>query len=146
MSKLDGKVALVTGASRGIGAAVAKRLAHDGADVAITYAKTADAAAAVVKEIEKLGRKAIAIQADEFDGAAVKAAVDKTVAALGRLDILVNNAGIAIPKKFEETSIEDIDHVIAINVRGTMVATQAALKHLKKDGRIITSDRAWGSG
>jgi 3-oxoacyl-[acyl-carrier protein] reductase len=137
MSKLDGKVALVTGASRGIGAAIAKRLAHDGADVAITYAKTGDAAAAVVKEIEKLGRKAIAIQADEFDAAAVKAAVDKTVAALGRLDILVNNAGIAIPKKFEETSIEDIDHVIAINVRGTMVATQAALKHLKKDGRII---------
>jgi 3-oxoacyl-[acyl-carrier protein] reductase len=137
MSKLDGKVALVTGASRGIGAAIAKRLAHEGADVAITYAKTADAAAAVVKEIEKSGRKAIAIQADEFDAAAVKAAVDKTVATLGRLDILVNNAGIAIPKKFEETSIEDIDHVIAINVRGTMVATQAALKHLKKDGRII---------
>jgi 3-oxoacyl-[acyl-carrier protein] reductase len=105
--------------------------------VAITYAKTADAAAAVVKGIEKSGRKAIAIQADEFDAAAVKAAVDKTVAALGRLDILVNNAGIAIPKKFEETSIEDIEHVIAINVRGTMVATQAALKHLKKDGRII---------
>jgi 3-oxoacyl-[acyl-carrier protein] reductase len=137
MSKLDGKVALVTGASRGIGAAIAKRLAHEGADVAITYAKTADAAAAVVKDIEKSGRKAIAIQADEFDAAAVKAAVDKTVAVLGRLDILVNNAGIAIPKKFEETSIEDIDHVIAINVRGTMVATQAALKHLKKDGRII---------
>jgi 3-oxoacyl-[acyl-carrier protein] reductase len=137
MSKLDGKVALVTGASRGIGAAIAKRLAHEGADVAITYAKTADAAAAVVKEIEKSGRKAIAIQADEFDAAAVKAAVDKTVETLGRLDILVNNAGIAIPKRFEETSIEDIDHVIAINVRGTMVATQAALKHLKKDGRII---------
>jgi 3-oxoacyl-[acyl-carrier protein] reductase len=137
MSKLDGKVALVTGASRGIGAAIAKRLAHEGADVAITYAKTGDAAAAVVKDIEKSGRKAIAIQADEFDAAAVKAAVDKTVAALGRLDILVNNAGIAIPKKFEETSIEDIEHVIAINVRGTMVATQAALKHLKKDGRII---------
>ena len=137
MSKLEGKVALVTGASRGIGAAIAKRLAHEGADVAITYAKTADAAAAVVKEIEKSGRKAIAIQADEFDAVAVKAAVDKTVAALGRLDILVNNAGIAIPKKFEETSIEEMDHVIAINVRGTMVATQAALKHLKKDGRII---------
>jgi 3-oxoacyl-[acyl-carrier protein] reductase len=137
MSKLDGKVALVTGASRGIGAAIAKRLARDGADVAITYAKTADAANAVVKEIEKTGQKGIAIQADEFDAAAVKAAVDKTVSALGRLDILVNNAGIAIPKKFEETSIEDIDHVIAINVRGTMVATQAALKHLKKDGRII---------
>jgi 3-oxoacyl-[acyl-carrier protein] reductase len=137
MSKLNGKVALVTGASRGIGAAIAKRLASEGADVAITYAKGADAAAAVVKEIEKSGRKAIAIQADEVDAAAVKAAVDKTVAALGRLDVLVNNAGIAVPKKFEETSIQELDHLIAINVRGTMVATHAALKHMQKNGRII---------
>lgn len=137
MSKLNGKVALVTGASRGIGAAIAKRLASEGADVAITYAKGADAAAAVVKEIEKSGRKAIAIQADEVDAAAVKAAVDKTVATLGRLDVLVNNAGTAVPKKFEDTSIEELDHLIAINVRGTMVATHAALKHLNKGGRII---------
>ncbi|HEY2820309.1 MAG TPA: 3-oxoacyl-ACP reductase family protein [Candidatus Acidoferrum sp.] len=137
MSKLNGKVALVTGASRGIGAAIAKRLASEGADVAITYSKAADAAAAVVKEIEKSGRKAIAIQADEVDAAAVKAAVDKTVATLGRLDVLVNNAGTAVPKKFEDTSIEELDHLIAINVRGTMVATHAALKHMKKGGRII---------
>lgn len=137
MSKLNGKVALVTGASRGIGAAIAKRLASEGADVAITYAKAADAAEAVVKEIEKSGRRAIAIQADEVDAAAVKAAVDKTVATLGRLDVLVNNAGTAVPKKFEDTSIEELDHLIAINVRGTMVATHAALKHMKKDGRII---------
>src|SRR6202012_5742836 len=137
MSKLSGKVARVTGASRGIGAAIAKRLASDGADVAITYSKAADAANAVVKEIEKSGRRAIAIQADEIDAAAVKAAVDKTVSALGRLDVLVNNAGTAIPKKFEETTIEELDHVIAINVRGTMVATHAALKHMQKNGRII---------
>src|SRR6202012_6003380 len=137
MSKLNGKVALVTGASRGIGAAIAKRLASDGADVAITYSKAADAANAVVKEIEKSGRRAIAIQADEIDAAAVKTAVDKTVSAMGRLDVLVNNAGTAIPKKFEETTIDEIDHVIAINVRGTMVATQAALKHMQKNGRII---------
>jgi 3-oxoacyl-[acyl-carrier protein] reductase len=137
VSKLNGKVALVTGASRGIGAAIAKRLASEGADVAITYSKAADAANAVVKEIEKSGRKAIAIQADEIDAAAVKAAVDKTVSALGRLDVLVNNAGTAIPKKFEESTIEEIDHVVAINVRGTMVATHAALKHMQKNGRII---------
>jgi 3-oxoacyl-[acyl-carrier protein] reductase len=137
MSKLNGKVALVTGASRGIGAAIAKRLASDGADVAITYTKGADAAAAVVKEIEKSGRKAIAIQADAVDAAAVKAAVDKTVSTLGRLDVLVNNAGTAIPGKFEDASIEDLDRVINLNIRGTLLATHAALKHIQKNGRII---------
>jgi 3-oxoacyl-[acyl-carrier protein] reductase len=137
MSKLNGKVAIVTGASRGIGAAIAKRLASEGADVAITYTKGADAAAAVVKEIEKSGRKAIAIQADAVDAAAVKAAVDKTVATLGRLDVLVNNAGTANPKKFEDTTIEELDRLIGINFRGVMVATHAALKHMKNNGRII---------
>jgi 3-oxoacyl-[acyl-carrier protein] reductase len=137
MSKLSGKVALVTGASRGIGAAIAKRLASDGADVAITYTKGADAAAAVVKDIEKLGRKAVAIQADAVDAAAVKAAVDKTVSTLGRLDVLVNNAGTAIPAKFEDASIEDLDRVINLNIRGTFLATHAALKHIQKNGRII---------
>jgi 3-oxoacyl-[acyl-carrier protein] reductase len=137
MSRLDGKVALVTGASRGIGAAIAKRLASDGADVAITYTKGSDAAAAVVKEIEKSGRKAIAIQADAVDAAAVKAAVDKTVSTLGRLDVLVNNAGTAIPAKFEDATLDDLDRVININVRGMMVATHAALKHIQKNGRII---------
>src|SRR5471032_3347858 len=104
MSKLTKKVALVTGGSRGIGAAIAKRLAADGAHVAITYSKGADAAAAVVKEIERAGGKAIAIQADATDAAAVNAAVERTVATLGRLDVLVNNAGTAIPKKFEEAT------------------------------------------
>src|SRR6476659_5035476 len=96
--KLEGKVALITGGSRGIGAAIAKRLAADGANVAITYTKGADAASSVVKEIERAGGKAIAIQADAADAEAVRHAVDSTVTTLGRLDVLVNNAGTAIPK------------------------------------------------
>jgi 3-oxoacyl-[acyl-carrier protein] reductase len=135
--KLEGKIALVTGGSRGIGAAIAKRLAADGANVAITYTKGADAAASVVMAIERAGQKAIAIQADAADAGAVKAAVEKTVATFGRLDILVNNAGTAIPKKFEETTLEELDRVIDINVRGVFVATQAALKHMKSGGRVI---------
>jgi 3-oxoacyl-[acyl-carrier protein] reductase len=137
MSKLTNRVALVTGGSRGIGAAIAKRLAADGANVAITYTKGAEAAASVVKEIERNGAKAIAIQADATDAAAVEAAVEKTVATLGQLDVLVNNAGTAIPKKFEETTLEEIDHMFSLNVRGALVATQAALKHMKNGGRII---------
>jgi 3-oxoacyl-[acyl-carrier protein] reductase len=135
--KLEGKIALVTGGSRGIGAAIAKRLAADGANVAITYTKGADAAASVVKEIERAGQKAIAIQADAADAEAVKGAVEKAVATFGRLDILVNSAGTAIPKTFEETTLEEMDRVIDVNVRGTFVATQAALKHMKNGGRII---------
>jgi 3-oxoacyl-[acyl-carrier protein] reductase len=137
-NKLEGKIALVTGGSRGIGAAIAKRLAADGARIAITYARDADAAAAVVKAIEGGGGKAIAIQADATDAAAVKAAVDKAVATLGRLDVLVNNAGTAIPRKFEEATLEELDRVININLRGVLVTTQAALKHLNNGGRIIT--------
>ena len=137
MSKLTKKVALVTGGSRGIGAAIAKRLAADGAGVAFTYAKDADAASSVVKAIEQAGGKAIAIQADAADAKALKGAVEKTVAILGRLDVLVNNAGTAIPKKFEDTTLEELDRVIDINVRGTFVATQAALKHMNNGGRII---------
>ena len=142
--KLEGKIALVTGGSRGIGAAIAKRLAADGASVAITYSKGADAAMSVVKEIERGGGKAIAIQADATDADAVKAAVEKTVATFGRLDVLVNNAGTAIPKPFEETTLEEMDRVIDLNIRGVFVATQAALKHMKSGGRIIMIGSAVG--
>jgi 3-oxoacyl-[acyl-carrier protein] reductase len=135
--KLEGKIALITGGSRGIGAAIAKRLASDGARVAITYSKGADAAASVVKEIERAGGKAIVIQADATDAQASKAAVEKTVATFGKLDVLVNNAGTAIPKTFEETTLEEMDRVLDINVRGVFIATQAALKQMKSGGRII---------
>jgi 3-oxoacyl-[acyl-carrier protein] reductase len=134
---LSEKVALVTGGSRGIGAAIAKRLAADGASVAITYAKDATAAAAVVKAIEAGGGRAIAIQADAADTEAVRTAVNQAVATLGRLDVLVNNAGTAVPKGFEETTLEEIDRMIDINLRGVLVATQEALKHMNDGGRII---------
>jgi 3-oxoacyl-[acyl-carrier protein] reductase len=138
MSKtLEGKIALVTGGSRGIGAAIARRLAADGANVAITYTKGADAAASVVKGIERAGGRAIAIQADAADADATRSAVEQTVAVFGQLDVLVNNAGTALPKSFEETTLEELDRLIDVNVRGTLVATQAALKHMKSGGRII---------
>jgi 3-oxoacyl-[acyl-carrier protein] reductase len=135
--KLEGKIALVTGGSRGIGAAIAKRLAADGATVAITYAKDADAASSVVRVIEQAGGKAIAIRADSVEAEALKGAVEKTVATFGGLDVLVNNAGTAIPKKFEENTLEELDRLIDLNIRGTFIATQAALKHMKSGGRII---------
>jgi 3-oxoacyl-[acyl-carrier protein] reductase len=144
MSNLSGKTALVTGASRGIGAAIARRLAADGARVAITYTKGADAAANVVNEIERAGRKAIAIQADATDAKAVTGAVGKTVATFGGLDVLVNNAGTAIPKPFEETTLEEFDRVININLRGVFIATQAALRHMRDGGRIINIGSCMG--
>ena len=137
MPNLTNKAALVTGGSRGIGAAIAKRLAADGASVAITYTQGAEPAKLVVKAIEAAGGKAIAIQADAGDPVAVKAAVDKTAATFGRLDILVNNAGTGFPKPFEEATLEELNRVIDINLRGVMVATQAAMKHMKSGGRII---------
>lgn len=138
MSKLKGKIAFVTGGSRGIGAAIAKRLAVEGANVAIMYAKDAKAAEVVVKAIESSGGKAFAVQADAADANAVKAAVEQTVKAFGRIDVLVNNAGTAIPKPFEDATMEELDRMIDINVRGVLAATQAALKHMPDGGRIIS--------
>ena len=135
--KLEGKIAIITGGSRGIGAAIAKRIATDGANVALTYTKAADAAASVVKEIERNGGKAIAIQADAADAKAVGKAIQETVDTFGGLDVLVNNAGMAIAKTFEETTLEEMDRLLNINVRGVFIATHAALKHMTQGSRII---------
>ena len=135
---LQGKRALVTGASRGIGAAIAKALAAQGADVAITYEKSAGAAAEVVRAIEALGRRAVALQADSADAAAVQASVDRTAKDLGGLDLLVNNAGILRLAAVQDMSLEDIDGTLAVNVRAPILASKAAIPHLGKGGRIIT--------
>ncbi len=135
--RLEGKRALVTGGSRGIGAAIARRLAADGANVAITYAASGDAAAGVVADIEALGRKAIAIAADNRDAAAVEAAVSQTAATLGGIDILVNNAGIFIAAPVDELSLDDWDATMAVNLRAAFVAVRAALPHMGEGGRII---------
>ncbi len=134
---LAGKVALVTGASRGIGAAIARRLAADGAAVAITYSASPEKAEEVVKSIEAAGGKAIAIQADASDAEAVRASVTRTVADLGRLDILVNNAGIALMAPLADLSEADFDRTFSVNVKALFVATQEAAKHLPDGGRVI---------
>ncbi|WP_218831530.1 SDR family oxidoreductase [Bordetella genomosp. 9] len=138
MLRLAGKRALVTGAARGIGAAIALKLAEDGADVAITFEKSADKAAGVAAEIRAQGRKAAAIQADAASPEAARTAVERTVAELGGIDILVNNAGVLIAGPFSEHTLEEINLQLDVNVRGVFIATQAALKHIPNGGRIIT--------
>lgn len=137
MTELAGKRALVTGGSRGIGAAIALILAEKGADVAITYERSADRAADVVRAIEAKGRRGLAIQADAADPAAVKRSVDEAAKWLGGLDVLINNAGIARYAPIAEISAETIDELFAVNVRATVLAAQAAIPHLKAGGRIV---------
>ncbi|MGW3606185.1 SDR family NAD(P)-dependent oxidoreductase [Micromonospora sp. NPDC005161] len=134
----DGKVALVTGGSRGIGAGIALRLAEDGADVALTYRQNAEQAASVVKQIEALGRRALAIQADGADPTAVRDAVDRTATELGRLDILVNNAAVFLVGAMDDLGTAELEQTIAVNVRAPYIAAQAALRHLGDGGRIIS--------
>ncbi|MEQ1942579.1 SDR family oxidoreductase [Mesorhizobium sp. VNQ89] len=138
MTELSGKRALVTGASRGIGAAIALALADKGADVAITYERSADRAAEIVKAIEARGRKALAIQADSADPEAVKRSVEEAAAALGGLDILVNNAAIARYSTIADISVADIDALLDVNVRSPLLTAQAAIPHLGKGSRVIT--------
>ncbi|MGZ2383100.1 SDR family NAD(P)-dependent oxidoreductase [Rhizobium brockwellii] len=138
MTELAGKRALVTGGSRGIGAAIALALADKGADVAITYERSADRAAEVVRAIEGKGRKALGIQADSADPAAVKRSVDEAAQALGGLDILVNNAAIALYGAIADVSVEQIDALLDVNVRSPLLASQAAIPYLQAGGRVIT--------
>lgn len=138
MSELTGKVALVTGGSRGIGAAVARRLAADGATVALTYVTSADKAEAVAKRIEADGGRALVMQADNADPAAVSGAVERTVRELGRLDILVNNAGVYDGGPLDEMTVERADRLWSVNVRAVFVAAKAAARHMGAGGRIIT--------
>jgi NAD(P)-dependent dehydrogenase (short-subunit alcohol dehydrogenase family) len=138
MSDLAGKVALVTGGSRGIGAAIARRLAREGADVALTYAGAEGKAHAVAAEIEATGRRGIAIQTDSADPKALVAAVERTVLELGRLDILVNNAGIFPNGPFEDVTVEEVDRTLAIHVRAVFVASQAAARYMKAGGRVVS--------
>ena len=138
MGSLRGKVALVTGASRGIGAAIATRLAREGADVAITYAASPQRAEEVTRAVRAAGGRALALRADAADAAAVQAAVDEVARALGRLDALVNNAGIAIVESLEKLTLADFDRMVAINVRSAFAAAQAAARHMGEGGRIVT--------
>lgn len=137
IGELVGKRALVTGGSRGIGAAIALALADKGADVAISYERSAERATEVVRAIEAKGRRAVAIQADSADPAAMAALVGRTVEALGGLDILVNNAGIARQGMVAEMSLADIDALLNVNVRAAVLVAQAAIPHLNEGGRIV---------
>ncbi|ULE33204.1 SDR family oxidoreductase [Mycobacterium sp. IDR2000157661] len=138
MHDLTGKAALVTGGSRGIGAAIAERLADLGADVAVTYARSRERADEVAERIAAKGRRASAIRADSGAADEVLAAVEQTVATFGRLDILVNNAGIFPFGPVEEVSIEEIDRALAVHARAAFLASQAAVGHLPPGGRIVS--------
>ncbi|SPA33639.1 Cyclic-di-GMP-binding biofilm dispersal mediator protein [Cupriavidus taiwanensis] len=134
---LAGKTALVTGGSRSIGAAIARRLAADGAAVALTYSASPEKAATVVREIEAAGGRAVALAADAGDPAAVRQAVAATVDAFGGLDILVNNAGLGLGGAIEDIAFDTYERMIAVNVTGVFVATQEAVRHMKRGGRVI---------
>ncbi|HTJ91756.1 MAG TPA: SDR family oxidoreductase [Pararobbsia sp.] len=136
-SRLTQKTAFVTGGARGIGAAVVRRLASEGAAVAFTYQSSADSAKQLVADIEKNGGRALAIKADVADAAALKAAIDEAGRALGKIDILVNNAGVLYLGPVDAFSLEDFDKTLAVNVRAVFVGTQAVLPYMGHGGRII---------
>jgi 3-oxoacyl-[acyl-carrier protein] reductase len=137
MARLSKKVALVTGGSRGIGAAIVRRLAEEKADVALTYLKAEQAARSMVSKVKGAGVRGLAIAADNADPRALRAAVDHTVAELGRLDVVVSNAGVLLFKPVDQFSTEEFDRMVAVDLRAAFVLTQAALPHMKDGGRII---------
>jgi NAD(P)-dependent dehydrogenase (short-subunit alcohol dehydrogenase family) len=138
VARLDGQAALVTGGSRGMGAAIARRLAEDGADIAVTYVRSADKAESVAADARARGRRGFAIEADSADPNAVQTAVERTVARLGRLDILVNNAGIYVAKPIEALTLVDFEETVAVNVRAAFVGSRAAATQMGGGGRIIS--------
>jgi 3-oxoacyl-[acyl-carrier protein] reductase len=138
MKRLENKVAVITGGGRGMGAAITKRLAAEGATVVLTYSKSREQAAAVAADINASGGRALAVEADSADPQAVSNAVARTVADFGKVDILVNNAGIYIGKAFEEHTLDDYEQIMSVNVRAVYVASLAAVKHIPAGGRIIT--------
>lgn len=138
MIDLKGKRALVTGGSRGIGAAIALALAENGADVAITYQNSVERADSVISSIEALGRRGFAVQADSADTDAIKRAVTQTVETLGGLDILVNSAGVALNGAIADLDLDKFQTMMDVNVRGPLAFAQAAIPHLPKGGRIIS--------
>jgi 3-oxoacyl-[acyl-carrier protein] reductase len=138
MSSLIGKRAFITGASRGIGAAIARRFAAEGADIAITYERSAERAAALVEEVRAVGRRALAFSASSAAPAELQAAIAEAARAFGGLDILVNNAGIFRSGTLERITLQDIDETLAINVRAVVVASQAAAQHMREGGSIIS--------
>lgn len=137
MSALDGRPALVTGGSRGIGAAVARRLAEEGADVAITYLHAADRAGDVVSAVERAGRRGLAIAADSGDAGEIVAAVERAAAEFGRLDVLVNNAGVFPTGALNDVTLAELDRTLAVHTRGAFLAAQAAARYMGPGGRII---------
>jgi NAD(P)-dependent dehydrogenase (short-subunit alcohol dehydrogenase family) len=138
MATLTGKVALVTGGSRGIGAGIARRLAREGADVAVTYLQAKERAREVVDAIAAEGRRGLVIPADSADSGAVVGAVERTAAELGGLDILVNNAGITSLGPVDDVTVDDLDRIYAVHVRAAVLATQAAVPHMGAGGRVVS--------
>ncbi|ACG74465.1 short-chain dehydrogenase/reductase SDR [Anaeromyxobacter sp. K] len=138
MGSLQGKVALVTGGSRGIGAAIVRRLAREGATVAFTYVSSEEPARRIAEAVERAGGRARAYRVDSADPVAVERIVDEVAAEHGRLDVLVSNAGVATFKPVEETTLEDFDRIVATNLRSVFAGARAAARHLRTGGRIIT--------
>jgi 3-oxoacyl-[acyl-carrier protein] reductase len=134
---LTGKVAFVTGGSRGIGAAIVRRLVRDGAAVAFSYSSAAAPADELVRSIQSEGGRALALKIDSADAAALTAGIDEAARALGKIDILVNNAGVYLPGTLDDFSLEDFDKTLNVNVRAVFVAAKAASRHMGEGGRVI---------